>query len=243
MIWPAIDLINGQCVRLHKGDFSQTSLYDTDPIDRACQFADAGATNLHIVDLDGAKKGSPCQSKLICSIATATGLNVQAGGGVRSQEDIEALLIGGVSRVIIGSLAVTSPQIVNNWMREFGPENLVLALDVRVENQVPIPAISGWQETVNTSLWQVLQEYEEWDVNLLVTDIDRDGVLGGSNTELYAQIKRGLSNTCLLASGGIGCLDDVKRARASGADGVIIGKALYEDKFTLEEALSCWPAG
>jgi phosphoribosylformimino-5-aminoimidazole carboxamide ribotide isomerase len=241
MIWPAIDLMDGRCVRLHKGDFAQKSLYDTDPLARAKAFADAGAQALHVVDLDGAKAGAVCQSALICDLAVKSGLKVQAGGGVRSGDDIEALLDGGVSRVIIGSLAVSAPKAVKTWLKTFGADRLVLALDIRLVNGVPMPAMKGWQEEAAISLWDVLDGFGGKAANLLVTDIDRDGVLGGANAELYADIKARYGALSLLASGGIGSLDDIRAVQAVGADGVIIGKALYEHKFSLQEALSCWP--
>ncbi|PHS24413.1 MAG: 1-(5-phosphoribosyl)-5-[(5-phosphoribosylamino)methylideneamino]imidazole-4-carboxamide isomerase [Robiginitomaculum sp.] len=241
MIWPAIDLMDGRCVRLHKGDFAQKSLYDTDPLARAKAFADAGAQALHVVDLDGAKAGAVRQSALICDLAAKSGLKVQAGGGVRSGDDIEALLDGGVSRVIIGSLAVSAPKAVKTWLKTFGADRLVLALDIRLVNGVPMPAIKGWQEEAAISLWDVLDGFGGQATNLLVTDIDRDGVLGGANAALYADIKARYGALSLLASGGIGSLDDIRAVQAVGADGVIIGKALYENKFSLQEALSCWP--
>jgi len=241
MIWPAIDLMDGRCVRLHKGDFTQKSLYDADPLARANAFAEAGARALHVVDLDGAKAGEPCQSNLVCRLAKFSGLQVQAGGGIRSGDDIETLLGGGVRRVIIGSLAVTNIETVQNWLWEFGAERIVLALDIRLENGTPIPAIRGWQESTSQSLWDILAAYEGTVKNLLVTDIDRDGVLGGTNAALYTEIKAQFPGLSLLASGGIGCVDDIRAAYGAGANGVIIGKALYENKFTLEEALSCSP--
>ncbi len=241
MIWPAIDLMDGRCVRLHKGDFAQKSLYDADPLARANAFAKAGARALHVVDLDGAKAGEPCHSNLICQLTQISGLRVQAGGGIRTGDDIEALLGGGVSRVIIGSLAVTDIETVQNWLWEFGAEHIVLALDVRIENEIPVPAIRGWQESTGQSLWEVLMAYEGMVKTLLVTDIDRDGVLGGTNAALYAEIHARYPDLSLLASGGIGKVDDVRAAYGAGANGVIIGKALYENKFTLEEALSCSP--
>lgn len=241
MIWPAIDLMDGRCVRLHKGDFAQKSLYDTDPLSRAKAFAEAGAKALHVVDLDGAKAGEPCQSNLVCRLAATSGLRVQAGGGIRTGDDIEALLGGGVSRVIIGSLAVTAIEAVQNWLWDFGADRIVLALDVRIENGTPIPAISGWQESAGQSLWDILAAYDGMIKTLLVTDIDRDGVLGGTNAALYAEIKTRYTDLSLLASGGIGSVDHIRTAYGAGAQGVIIGKALYENKFTLEEALSCSP--
>jgi len=240
MIWPAIDLMGGQCVRLHQGDFKQRTNYNSDPLACAKQFAAAGATALHIVDLDGAKSGSVCQQELITNIATNTDLMVQAGGGIRKAQDIKCLLDGGVSRVIIGSLAVTEPETVLAWLGEFGSQQIVLAIDVRLENELPIPAIRGWQEQATTDLWQVLDCYDGKVSNLLVTDIDRDGVLGGANAELYSLIKSKYPKINLLASGGIGNISDIKAVKGVGVDGVIIGKALYEKRFSLEEALLCW---
>jgi len=193
------------------------------------------------VDLDGARAGEPCQGGLICRLADIAGLRVQAGGGIRTGDDIEALLGGGVSRVIIGSLAVTAVETVQSWLGEFGADRIVLALDVCMENKTPIPAIRGWQESTGQSLWDILAAYEGTVKTLLVTDIDRDGVLGGTNAALYADIKSRYSDLSLLASGGIGKVDDIHAAYGVGANGVIIGKALYENKFTLEEALSCSP--
>lgn len=241
MIWPAIDLMDGRCVRLHQGDFAQKSVYDADPVARGQAFAAAGAKALHVVDLDGAKAGAPAQSALIARLASETGLRVQAGGGIRNAGDIETLLQGGVARVIIGSLAVTAPQDVLNWLADFGPDRIVLALDVRLENGVPVPAIRGWQDRANVNLWEVLAGYDGRAANLLVTDIDRDGVLKGANAALYADIKARFPGLALLASGGIGALDDIRAVRAVPTDGVIIGKALYENRFSLAEALSCWP--
>jgi phosphoribosylformimino-5-aminoimidazole carboxamide ribotide isomerase len=243
MIWPAIDLMGGQCVRLHQGDFNQKTNYDTDPLKRAKEFAAAGAKALHIVDLDGAKSGSPQHQKLITRIATEIGLKVQAGGGIRSTSDIRRLLDGGVSRVIIGSLAITAADTVIDWFDEFGSQGIVLAVDVRIENGLPIPAIRGWQDKATTDLWQVLDRFAGKLSNLLVTDIDRDGVLGGANAELYSLIKSKYPKINLLASGGIGNINDITEVKKAGVNGVIIGKALYEKNFSLEEALSCWRDG
>ncbi len=241
MIWPAIDIMDGRCVRLHQGDFAQQTRYDDDPIMRAKAFAGEGAKALHIVDLDGAKKGMVRQSRLIANIAQSSGLMVQAGGGIRTTSDIQNLLDNGVTRVIIGSKAITEPETVHGWLRRFGAEHIVLALDVRLENDIPVPAIRGWQESVSTTLWDVLATYGQSVRHLLVTDIGRDGVLGGANTNLYRQIKSGFPALSLLGSGGVGALDDIKAVRASGANGVIVGKALYERRFSLQEALACWP--
>ncbi len=240
MIWPAIDLMDGRAVRLLKGDFDKQSIYDDDPVDRACVFADAGAKALHVVDLEGAKAAAPRQSALIGQIARQSGLIVQAGGGVRSRDDVDMLLNDGVRRVIIGSLAVTDPMRVLRWLDEFGADVLVLALDVRLDGDIPRPAIKGWQEQTDKSLWDILDIYGTQARHILVTDIDRDGVLGGINAALTRAITTRYPGLALLASGGIGALGDIAAARDAGAAGVIIGKALYEQKFTLNEALSCW---
>jgi len=243
MIWPAIDLMNGACVRLHKGDFDQKSTYDADPLARAQAFAAADARCLHVVDLDGARKQVPQQSELIIRLASETGLRVQAGGGIRTGEHINRLLKGSVARVIIGSLAVTDPERVLGWLNEFGAGHMVLALDIRMQDGVPIPAIKGWQEATNTNLWDVLDKFEGAARHVLVTDIDRDGVLQGANSDLYQKIRQRHPGFSLLASGGIGSIDDIHAVREADTQGVIIGKALYENKFSLTEALACWPDG
>ena len=242
MIWPAMDLMDGACVRLCQGDFAQKTAYDADPLEQARAFAKAGAQALHVVDLDGARAGAPRHGALIGQIAQDSGLKVQTGGGIRTKAQIEALLEAGVSRVIIGSLAVTEPERVRQWLQDFGAERIVLALDVRISDGVPVPAVRGWQHSATSDLWQVLEHYGDTARHLLVTDIDRDGMLQGPNVALYADIKRHFERFELLASGGIGGLDDIGMVRGVGADGVIIGKALYEGRFSLEEALSCWPS-
>ncbi len=241
MIWPAMDLMDGACVRLRQGDFAQKTAYDADPLAQARAFADAGAQALHVVDLDGARAGAPRHGALIGQIAKESGLKVQTGGGIRTGAQIEALLEAGVSRVIIGSLAVTELEQVRQWLQEFGAERIVLALDVRISDGVPVPAVRGWQHSATRDLWQVLEGYAGHARHILVTDIERDGMLEGPNVALYADIVRRFDGFCLLASGGIGTLDDIGMVRSVGADGVIIGKALYEGRFTLQEALSCWP--
>jgi len=160
MIFPAIDLMDGGCVRLFKGDFNQRTNYDASPVETAKGFAEAGAEWIHIVDLDGAKSGHAEQAPLIIDIAQESGLKVQTGGGIRDLSQIQTLLNGGVERVVIGSLAISNPEMVKYWMSDLGPERIVLALDVMIDDQdVPRPAVRGWTEESDKTLWHVIESY------------------------------------------------------------------------------------
>jgi len=240
-IFPAIDLMDGGCVRLFKGDFNQRTNYDADPIEVAKGFKAAGADWLHVVDLDGAKDADARQSQLITDIAQQSGLRVQTGGGIRERSQVERLLSGGIERVVIGSLALKEPILIRRWMDDLGPEKIVLALDVKMNaDGVPYPTSHGWKETGEKSLWQLLNEYEPSGLKtILVTDIDKDGVLQGSNVELYKAIRKEYPKLDLITSGGVGTLKDVKALKKLEPHGIIIGKALYENKFTVDEAIAC----
>ncbi|MGL4391838.1 MAG: 1-(5-phosphoribosyl)-5-[(5-phosphoribosylamino)methylideneamino]imidazole-4-carboxamide isomerase [Fusobacteriaceae bacterium] len=252
-IIPAIDLINKKCVRLEKGDFAQEKIYSDSPLEVAKNFETSGAKYLHIVDLDGAKNENSSQSKIIIEIAKNTKLKIQTGGGIRSAEKIKELLDAGINKIVIGSLAVKNPELVKTWMKTFGAENFVLAFDVRIDgNNIPMTSTSGWQKD-GYSLWKILEEYISVNIsddknnninnknflNILCTDINRDGMLQGPNFELYAEIKKRYPEIILQASGGIASLENLKKLRDEKIDEVIIGKALYEKRFTLEEALKC----
>ena len=239
MIFPAIDLMDRKCVRLFKGDFNQRTDYETSPMDVAKSYAAYGAQWMHVVDLDGAKRGTTTQSDLIIDLAVQSGLKVQTGGGIRSTEQIEALLKGGVNRVVIGSLAVSDKPKVMEWMSLFGSDRIVLALDINIgEDGEPRPALKGWTEPSKETLWDVVESYADVQT-LLVTDISKDGVLGGANVALYEAIIKRYPNIDLITSGGVGTLDHVKDLKALNPHGVIIGKALYENKFSLAEAIAC----
>ena len=241
MIFPAIDLMDGGCVRLFKGDFNQRTNYDASPIETANDFAKAGAEWIHIVDLDGAKSGHAEQAPLIIEIAQESGLKVQTGGGIRDLSQIQTLLNGGVERVVIGSLAISNPEMVKYWMTELGPERIVLALDVMIDDQdVPRPAVRGWTEESDKTLWHVIESYQPSGLkNVLVTDIAKDGVLEGSNVPLYKKIGENYPDLDLITSGGVGTLKDVKALKKLNPAGIIIGKALYEGKFDLAQAIEC----
>lgn len=241
MIFPAIDLMDGGCVRLYKGDFDQRTNYDADPMEVVRAYADAGAEWIHIVDLDGAKHGKTEQAELIIKLAQESGIKVQTGGGLRELSQIQRLLEGGVQRVVVGSLVVTNPQMVKFWIREVGQEKICIALDVNIgENGEPYPATRGWTESSTRSLWHVLDDYLGTGLKtILVTDIGRDGVEQGSNVELYKSIMSNYPTLNLITSGGVGTLDHVRDLKALDPYGIIIGKALYEGNFTVEDAIKC----
>lgn len=235
ILYPAIDLICGAVVRLHKGDFDQLTQYGTDPVAVAKTYADAGATWLHLVDLDGAKDPQNRQIDLIANIISSTGLLVQTGGGIRSADDVAALLDAGAARVVIGSLAVRDPDVVKQLMQMHGPEKICLAADVILQNDSFYIAVSGWQEASDLSLFDFLNMFAPAGLtHVLCTDIDRDGTLRGFNRSLYTSVKQEFSYLQLQASGGASRLEDLKHL---DADGVIIGKALYEGRFSVAEAL------
>ncbi len=235
ILYPAIDLICGAVVRLHKGDFDQLTQYGTDPVAVAKTYADAGATWLHLVDLDGAKNPQNRQIDLIANIINSTGLLVQTGGGIRSADDVAALLDAGAARVVIGSLAVRDPDVVKQLMQMHGPEKICLAADVILQNDSFYIAVSGWQEASDLSLFDFLNMFAPAGLtHVLCTDIDRDGTLRGFNRALYTSVKQEFSYLQLQASGGASRLEDLKHL---DADGVIIGKALYEGRFSVAEAL------
>ena len=233
--------MDGGCVRLYKGDFNQRTDYDAIPMDVAKSYATAGAEWIHIVDLDGAKHGKTEQTELIVKIAQESGLKVQTGGGLRELSQIQQLLDGGVARAVIGSLAVTNPQMVKFWINEVGQDKICIALDVNIgEDGQPYPATRGWTETGSRTLWDVLDDYMGTGLStILVTDISKDGVLGGANVALYKEILTNYPTLDLITSGGVGTLGHVKALKALNPYGVIIGKALYENKFTLKDAIQC----
>ncbi|MES2906992.1 MAG: 1-(5-phosphoribosyl)-5-[(5-phosphoribosylamino)methylideneamino]imidazole-4-carboxamide isomerase [Pseudomonadota bacterium] len=238
-IFPAIDLRNGECVRLAQGAFDRVTVYEKDPLLQAKRFHGEGAAWLHVVDLDGAKAGAPQQAEIISALAMQSGLAVQAGGGVRETAHIETLLGAGVRRVIIGSLAVTDPQRVKEWFEKFGAEKIVLAFDVRLNDGAPEIMLHGWQSGSGQNLFSCLENYLEDGLRtVLCTDITRDGMMTGGNTALYQSILQRFPQLDLLASGGVGTLQDIADIRSTGAAGAIVGKALYENRFTLRQALA-----
>lgn len=236
-IYPAIDLLEGRCVRLFKGDFQKKSEYEVDPVEQAQRFAQAGAKFLHIVDLDGAKDASKRQKFLIEKIVRGSGLKVQVGGGLRSVADIEEVLSLGADRVIIGSLAVRDPSLTAKILAKFGGAKVVLALDVKLTDQAYV-AHDAWDVASALRLEEVVKNYLEFGLStVLCTDIDRDGTLTSPNFELYKTMKNQYPSIEWIASGGVAGLEDLKTLKRSEIDSVVLGKALYENRLTLEEAL------
>ncbi len=239
IIYPAIDLKQGRCVRLLQGDFAQMTVYEQDPIVQAQDYARSGAEFVHVVDLDGAQQKRVVQTDLIARLCQESGLKIQAGGGIRSLADIERLFQCGVSRVVLGSMTVYQPDLVQECLQRFDPESLVLALDVQFNAQgVPMMATHGWATLSEMPLWDLLGRYPNAK-HILCTDIARDGALQGVNLDLYRKCQRRYPDFKFQASGGVANLEDLKQLRAMEIAGVIIGKALYEKRFSLEEALKC----
>ncbi len=242
MIIPALDLIEGAVVRLHQGDYGLQRDYGRDPLSRLQEYQQGGAELLHLVDLTGAKDPAARQIPLLKSLLAGVTVPVQVGGGIRQREDVVALLDAGASRVVVGSTAVRQPEEVKAWFKEFGAERIVLALDIRIDsNNRKEVAISGWQEASGVTLEQVIAEYQPYGLrHVLCTDISRDGTLSGSNVELYQAITAQWPEIAFQSSGGIGSLEDIAALRNSGVKGVIVGRALLENKFTVPEAIACW---
>ncbi|MBQ4831398.1 1-(5-phosphoribosyl)-5-[(5-phosphoribosylamino)methylideneamino]imidazole-4-carboxamide isomerase [Alteromonas sp. MMG017] len=242
MIIPAIDLIDGSVVRLYQGDYEQKTKYEFDPVDVVNDYADQGATWLHIVDLTGAKDTSKRQLTLIKSMVDTKRMQFQAGGGIRSEEEVAQLLDIGVSRVVIGSLAVKQPELVKSWVTKYGAEHIVLALDINIsENGEKLIATHGWQENSGVALEDLLNDFTSVGAkHVLCTDISRDGTLQGANVELYEEMSARFPNVSWQASGGIGSLNDISALKPTNVGGVILGRALLEGKFTVKEAIACW---
>lgn len=239
-IFPAIDLLDGACVRLYKGEFSEKTVYTDEPLAMARLFQEKGAEWLHVVDLDGARAGRPMQSSLIDALCAGTELTLQVGGGIHRLEHVTRLLDAGVGRVVIGSRAVHAREEVGAWLERFGPERIVCAFDVRIDEGTPTPATRGWQDRGTRSLWDILDGYREFGLrHVLCTDIERDGTLEGPNFELYREIGSRHPEISLLASGGVRSLDDIRELQKMEIPGVVIGKAIYEGKLSLSEALDC----
>lgn len=234
IIYPAIDLMGGRVVRLKQGRFEDRTIYPATPMDALASFAEAGGEWAHVVDLDGARARTPVQHELIRSLAGSTDLKIQAGGGFRTREHVAKALAAGVARVVVGSLAVKQPQMVSEWLDEFGPDRLTLSVDVRMDDEAPMVAVSGWTEPSELTLWDVASLYPTAR-HMLLTDIGRDGMLAGPNTSLLNEAAARLPEIRIQASGGITSIADLARLKT---DGAIIGKALWEGLIPLKEALS-----
>ncbi|PST94866.1 1-(5-phosphoribosyl)-5-[(5-phosphoribosylamino)methylideneamino]imidazole-4-carboxamide isomerase [Photobacterium sp. NCIMB 13483] len=242
MIIPALDLIDGQVVRLFQGDYGQVTEYNVNPTEQFAVYHQAGANWLHLVDLTGAKNTQARQLTLIRQLLASTPANIQIGGGVRCEQDVSDLLHAGAQRVVIGSTAVKQPERVKGWIEKYGTEHIVLALDINIDNNGNrIVAVSGWQEDSGVTIETLLEDFLKVGLkHVLCTDISRDGTLTGSNVELYVDLCRQYPQVQFQSSGGIGSLDDITALKGSGVAGVIVGRALLDGKFSAEQAFTCW---
>lgn len=236
---PAIDLIDGKIVRLVKGEYESKQSYDFKPLEKLKEYERAGAKWLHLVDLSGAKEPNKRQFELIQSLALNLNANLQVGGGIRTKAEVKNLLESGVKRVVIGSLALTNPQLCVELLSEFGADKLCLALDVKPVKEDFYLALNAWQDTSKKKLFEVLELYaKEGLKHILCTDISKDGTLSGVNVELYKQIASNFSHIHTQASGGVAGLEDLEKLKGL-CGGIIVGKALLEGIFNIKEGLQC----
>jgi phosphoribosylformimino-5-aminoimidazole carboxamide ribotide isomerase len=231
---PAIDIINGQCVRLTKGDYDQKTVYSNSPAEVAKEFEQLGFQRLHVVDLDGAKSKHIVNSAVLSQITTETSLTTDFGGGIKTDEDIEKAFAAGASMVTVGSIAVTQPELFIGWLRKYGAERMILGADVR-NGKI---SINGWKEDSEEDLLPFLQKYIEAGVKtVLCTEISKDGTLQGPAIELYKRVMEKYPQLHLIASGGVACMDDIKALEAAGIPAVVFGKAIYEGRIDLKELM------
>ena len=233
-IIPAIDIIDGKCVRLSKGDYDTKKIYNENPVEVAKEFEDFGIQYLHLVDLDGAKAKKIINQKVIENIAKNTNLIVDFGGGIRSEEDLQKVFDSGAKKVTLGSIAVVNPELCLAWLEKFGAEKLILGADC-LDRKIKT---SGWLENSETDVVDFIKEYQKKGFKEVVcTDISKDGMLQGPSTALYQEIIEN-STIELIASGGISNIEDVQKMKEIGCAGTIIGKAIYEGRISLEDLRS-----
>jgi len=233
-IIPAIDIIDGKCVRLTQGDYNQKKVYDQSPLDVATDLVEKGIKHLHIVDLDGAKSNSPKNLYTLNQIALETDLQIDFGGGIKSEDSLIQAVRSGAHQVNIGSLAIRNPLLVKFWIMKYGADKIILSADVK-EGKI---AVNGWQEKSEIELFDFINDFsDDGAVNFVCTDICKDGMMQGSSIELYDKILDHFPHIKLTASGGVSSIREMKTLQEIGVDGVILGKALYEGLVDLEEVV------
>ena len=229
---PAIDLINGQCVRLTQGDYGQKTVYSEDPLEIAKAFEGAGIQRLHLVDLDGAKAKKIVNAAVLERIASNTSLHIDFGGGVQSDEMIDTAFSAGAAQITAGSIAVRNPALVCEWLQKYGSEKIILGADAQNE----MIAVSGWQENSNISIFDFLQDYTSKGAKYVIsTDVAKDGLLQGPSFDVYGKIQASSPSLSVIASGGVACMDELVRLREMNLFGVIVGKAFYEGRISLAD--------
>ena len=231
---PAIDIINGQCVRLTKGDYEQKKIYNNDPAEVAREFERLGFKRLHVVDLDGAKSKHIVNDAVLKAITSSTNLIVDFGGGIKTEDDIEKAFAAGAAMVTVGSIAVTHPELFMQWLEKYGADRMILGADVR-NGKI---SINGWKEDSAEDLLPFLKQYVDKGVrNVLCTEISKDGTLSGPATELYKKIMAEYPNLHLIASGGISCNEDIEKLDSNNIPAVVFGKAFYEGRIDINKLL------
>ena len=234
-IIPAIDIIDGKCVRLSQGDYNDKKIYNESPLEVAKMFEDAGINRLHLVDLDGAKAKRIVNQAVLEKIATHTSLVIDFGGGVQSHEDIETAFNAGASMVTGGSIAVKEPDLFKNWIIKYGNDRIILGADCK-DHKI---AVSGWQEETSLDIISFIDMYQKNGIKKVVcTDIAKDGMLQGPSIELYKEILTQLPDLYLIASGGVSCFQDILDLEEAGVPAVILGKAIYENRISIGEIMN-----
>lgn len=228
-IIPAIDIIDGRCVRLTKGDYGQKKVYDASPVEMAQRYADCGVKRIHMVDLDGAKAGQPVNLATLEAVATKVGVEIEWGGGISSALALESVFNAGATHSIVGSIAATRPELFEQWLSQFGSK-MILGADVK-EGFI---AIKGWQETAAMRIDDLLGRYSGLK-ETICTDISRDGMLQGPSFELYTRLQKDFPSISVTVSGGISSMDDIRTLDRLGLRKVIVGKAIYENRITLKD--------
>lgn len=229
-IIPAIDIIDGRCVRLTKGDYASKRVYDASPAEMVRQYADCGVKRIHMVDLDGAKAGFPVNLKTLEQ--AACGLEIEWGGGISSKEALESVFSAGATQAIVGSVAALKPEMMEEWLIGFGAEKMVLGADVR-DGKV---AVKGWMEESAATVESLVERFRGAGLSQCIcTDISRDGMLQGPSEELYCRLQNMFPDVCFTVSGGISAMEDIRRLDSLGLRKVIVGKAIYENRITLQE--------
>lgn len=231
-IIPAIDLIDGKCVRLTQGDYAQKKIYNENPLEVAKAFEAIGITRLHLVDLDGAKSGKPVNMSVLNTIASGTKLRIDFGGGIKTNEDIQAVFSSGAQWATIGSIAVKNEALFAEWINKYGADKILLGADVKDE----MIAISGWLEQTDISIYEFINRKMDLGIEtLFCTDINKDGLLKGASVDLYEKVLKQFPQLNLIASGGVATIQDVLELIEIGCSGVIIGKAIYEGRINMKE--------
>jgi phosphoribosylformimino-5-aminoimidazole carboxamide ribotide isomerase len=235
-IIPAIDIIDGKCVRLTKGDYSTKKIYNENPLEVAKEFEAAGIEYLHVVDLDGAKASQVINYKVLEQIASKTSLKIDFGGGLKSDKDLEIAFNSGAHQITGGSIAVKNSAIFENWIEKYGAQKIILGADFYPDNVGGKIATNGWQEESTLELIPFIKGYQNKGIQYVIcTDISKDGMLQGPSFEVYKKIITEVKNVKLIASGGISTFDELPRLAENGCEGVIIGKAIYEKKISLKQ--------